>query len=186
MVAIVQAVQDGTIPDSSVAIVVSDRSKAPGLEKARALGIETVVVARRGRDRAEHDAEIIGELRKRDVELVCLAGYMRLISTGFVREFPHRIVNIHPSLLPSFKGLDAQHQAVEYGVRVSGCTVHFVDEELDHGAIILQKAVDVLDSDDADSLSGRILSVEHETYTAAVRKLVSEPYRIEGRRVIFG
>jgi len=186
MVAIVQAAQDGTIPDSSVAVVVSDRSKAPGLEKARALGIETVVVARKGRDRAEHDAEIIGELRKRDVELVCLAGYMRLISTGFVREFPHRIVNIHPSLLPSFKGLDAQHQAVEYGVRVSGCTVHFVDEELDHGAIILQKAVDVLDSDDADSLSGRILSVEHETYTAAVRKLVSEPYRIEGRRVIFG
>lgn len=185
MVAITKAVQDGTIPDSEVAVVISDKSKAPGLEKAAELGVETKVVTRRGRDRAEHDAEIVAALKEKKVELVCLAGYMRLLSPGFVREFPHRIVNIHPSLLPSFKGLDAQRQAIEYGVRVSGCTVHFVDEELDHGAIILQKAVNVHDSDTAETLSEKILAHEHESYVEAVRKIVTLRYEIKGRRVVF-
>ncbi|REJ76393.1 MAG: phosphoribosylglycinamide formyltransferase [Acidobacteria bacterium] len=186
MVAITRAVQDGTIPNSKVAVVISDKSKAPGLGKARDLGVKTVVVTRRGRPREEHDAEIVSELKKHDVDLVCLAGYMRLLSSSFVREFTNRIVNIHPSLLPSFKGLDAQRQAVEYGVKVSGCTVHFVDEELDHGAIILQRPVEVLDSDDADTLSERILRIEHETYVEAVRLISGGDFRISGRRVLFG
>ena len=185
MVAITKAVQDGTIPDSEVAVVISDKSKAPGLEKAAELGVETLVITRKGRERAEHDAEIVAALKEHGVELVCLAGYMRLLSREFVREFPNRIMNIHPSLLPSFKGLDAQGQAVEYGVKVSGCTVHFVDEELDHGAIILQEAVKVLDSDTAETLSERILSKEHASYVAAVRRIVSSDYEIKGRRVVF-
>lgn len=185
MVAITKAVQDGTIPDSEVAVVISDKSKAPGLEKAAALGVETKIITRKGRDRAEHDAEIVAALKEKGVELVCLAGYMRLLSPEFVREFPNRIVNIHPSLLPSFKGLDAQKQAIDYGVRVSGCTVHFVDEELDHGAIILQKAVNVHDSDTAESLSEKILDHEHESYVEAVRKITTLRYEIKGRRVVF-
>lgn len=186
MVAITRAVQNRIIPDSEVAVVISDKSKAPGLEKAAELGVETVVITRKGRERAEHDAEIVSELKKRGVELVCLAGYMRLLSTEFVRQFPQRIVNIHPSLLPSFKGLDAQGQAVEYGVKISGCTVHFVDEELDHGAIILQKAVEVLDTDTPETLSERILAHEHQTYIEAVRRIAGGAYRISGRRVVFG
>lgn len=185
MEAIAKAVREGTIPDSEVAVVVSDRSAAPGLAKAAALGVETAVVTRKGRPRDEHDAEIVSILNERDVELVCLAGYMRLLSSSFVRQFPNRIINIHPSLLPSFKGLDAQQQAVDYGVRVSGCTVHFVDEELDHGAIIVQRAVPVLDTDTAEELSARILKIEHETYVEAVRKIASGSFRLEGRRVIF-
>lgn len=185
MVAITQAVKDGTIPDSEVVVVISDRSKAPGIEKARALGVEAIAVARKGRDREEHDAEIIEELRSRGVELVCLAGYMRLLSDKFVKAFPNRITNIHPSLLPSFKGLDAQGQAVEYGVKISGCTVHFVDEHLDHGAIILQRAVEVMDDDTGETLSERILEFEHETYVEAVRRIASSDYKILGRRVVF-
>lgn len=185
MVAITQAVKDGTIPDSEVVVVISDRSKAPGIEKARALGVEAIAVARKGRDREEHDAEIIEELRSRGVELVCLAGYMRLLSDKFVKAFPNRITNIHPSLLPSFKGLDAQGQAVEYGVKISGCTVHFVDEHLDHGAIILQRAVEVMDDDTGETLSERILEFEHETYVEAVRRIASGDYKILGRRVVF-
>lgn len=185
MIAITKAVQDGTIPDSEVAVVISDKSKAPGLEKAAELGVETLVITRKGREREEHDAEIVAALKERNVELVCLAGYMRLLSRGFVKEFPNRIMNIHPSLLPSFKGLDAQQQAIEYGVRVSGCTVHFVDEELDHGAIILQKAVDVHDTDTPESLSEKILTHEHASYVKAVRKIVTSKYEIKGRRVVF-
>ncbi len=184
MVAIAGAVRDGIIPDSEVAVVISDKSKAPGLEKARDLGLETVIVTRRKRSREEHDAEIIAELKKRDVELVCLAGYMRLLSADFVRAFQNRILNIHPSLLPSFKGLDAQQQAIDYGAKISGCTVHFVDEHLDHGAIILQKAVEVLDDDDPDSLSKRIIVHEHASYIEAVRRIAAGEITIEGRRVI--
>ena len=160
MVAIVEAVQSGRIPDSEVAVVVSDKTSAEGLEKAKERGIETLVITRQGRMREEHDAEIIAELKRRDVELVCLAGYMRLLSKEFVKAFPNKIINIHPSLLPAFPGLEAHRQAIEYGVKISGCTVHFVDEDLDHGAIILQKAVEVADDDTAESLSKRIL--EHE------------------------
>lgn len=185
MVAITEAVQSGLIPDSKVAVVISDKSKALGLEKARGLGIETLAVTRKGRPREEHDAEIIAELRKREVELVCLAGYMRLLSSNFVRAFRNRILNIHPSLLPSFKGLHAQEQAIEYGVKVSGCTVHFVDEHLDHGAIILQKAVEVKEDDTPETLSKRIIKYEHESYVEAVRRIVEGNYEIIGRKVVF-
>ena len=185
MTAIVKAVQSGRIPGCEVAVVVSDKKSAEGLEKAKEHGIETIVVSRNKRLREEHDAEIIAELKRRDVELVCLAGYMRLLSPEFIRAFPDKIVNIHPSLLPSFPGLDAQAQAVEYGVKVSGCTVHFVDEHLDHGAIILQKAVEVADDDTADSLSAKILEHEHALYIEALKKIVAGNYKIAGRRVLF-
>jgi phosphoribosylglycinamide formyltransferase-1 len=185
MTTIVEAVQAGVIPGSEVAVVISDKPAAPGLEKARERGVETVVIERRGRTREEHDAEIAAELEKRGVELVCLAGYMRLLSPGFIRAFPDRIVNIHPSLLPSFRGLDAQKQAFDYGARVTGCTVHFVDEDLDSGAIILQKAIEVPDGDTAESLSARILDEEHKLYIEALKRLAGGNYRIEGRRVVF-
>ena len=185
MSAIVEAVFSGAIPDAEVAVVISDKTSAEGLEKAKARGIETVVVTRKGRAREEHDAEIIAELRKRNVELVCLAGYMRLLSRDFIQAFPDRIVNIHPSLLPAFPGLDAQRQAIEYGVKISGCTVHFVDEDLDHGAIILQKAVEVKDDDTPETLAARILEYEHALYVEALRKIVSEKYELVGRRVVF-
>ncbi|HEX8736979.1 MAG TPA: phosphoribosylglycinamide formyltransferase [Pyrinomonadaceae bacterium] len=185
MGAIVEGVQSGRIPDSEVTVVLSDKKSAQGLERAKERGIETVVVARNGRLREEHDAEIIAELKKRNVELVCLAGYMRLLSRDFVRAFPDKIVNIHPSLLPAFPGLDAQKQAIEYGVKISGCTVHFVDDDLDHGAIILQKAVEVKDEDTAESLSARILEREHALYVEAVAKIAEGNYEIQGRRVLF-
>lgn len=183
MVAIAEAVLDGVIPDSEIAVVISDKSKAPGLEKARELGIETLAITRKGRGRDEHDAEIVEALKSRNVELVCLAGYMRLLSSGFINAFPNQILNIHPSLLPSFKGLHAHEQAIEYGVKVSGCTVHFVDEHLDHGAIILQKSVEVLDGDTADSLSSRIIVEEHSAYVEAVRRLAAGEIVVEGRKV---
>jgi phosphoribosylglycinamide formyltransferase 1 len=185
MAAIVEAVQSGRIPNSEVAVVVSDKKSAAGLEKARERGVETVVIERKGRARAEHDAEIVGELRKRNVELICLAGYMRLLSGDFVSAFPNRIINIHPSLLPAFPGLDAQRQAVEYGVKISGCTVHFVDERLDHGAIILQRAVEVKDDDTTETLSARILEHEHALYVEALAKIVEGKYEIKGRLVKF-
>ncbi len=172
MTALVDAVKTGVIPDSEVVVVMSDQPMAAGLEKARERGVETVIVERRGRKRAEHDAEIVKELKKRDVELVCLAGYMRLLSAEFVNAFEGRIVNIHPSLLPDFPGLDAQRQAFDAGVKVTGCTVHFVDEMLDHGPVILQKEVEIFDHDTADSLAARILEQEHKLYVDAVRKLV--------------
>ncbi|MEP7214256.1 MAG: phosphoribosylglycinamide formyltransferase [Acidobacteriota bacterium] len=171
MVAIVDAVKSGEIPDSLVEVVISDKPDAAGLEKARERGVETVVVERRGRTREEHDADIIAELQNRGVELVCLAGYMRLLSKSFVRAFENRIVNIHPSLLPAFPGLDAQKQAIEHGAKVSGCTVHFVNEHLDAGPIILQRAVEVKDDDTPETLSARILHQEHRVYIEALKYL---------------
>lgn len=184
MVAIVEAVQNGEIPDSEVAVVISDKTSAEGLEKAKARGIETVVITRQGRSREEHDTEIIGELKRRGVELVCLAGYMRLLSGDFVRAFPNKIVNIHPSLLPSFKGLDAQKQAFDYGVKITGCTVHFVDEDLDHGTIIIQKAVEIADTDTAETLSAKILEHEHALYVEAIKRIVQGKIEIVGRKVV--
>jgi len=184
MTAIIEAVQSGKIPKAEVSVVISDKTSAEGLEKAKARSVETVVVTRKQRSREEHDAEIIAELRRHDVELVCLAGYMRLLSSDFVRAFPEKIVNIHPSLLPAFPGLDAQRQAIEYGVKISGCTVHFVDDELDHGAIILQKSVEVDDADTAESLSAKILEYEHSLYVEALQKIAGGNYKIIGRRVV--
>ncbi|MDQ3798848.1 MAG: phosphoribosylglycinamide formyltransferase [Acidobacteriota bacterium] len=183
MVAIVEAVQSGRIPNSDVAVVLSDKKGAEGLRRAEERGIETLVIQRKGRSREEHDAEIVGELKRRNVELVCLAGYMRLLSRDFVRAFPDKIINIHPSLLPAFPGLNAQRQAIEYGVKVSGCTVHFVDDDLDHGAIILQKTVEVKDEDTAESLSARILEHEHTLYVEAVKLIAEDGIEIRGRRV---
>lgn len=171
MVALVDAVRSGEIPGSEVVVVISDKRDAAGLAKAEERGVETLVIERAGRTRAEHDAEIAGELKRRGVELVCLAGYMRLLSPGFVAAFPDRIVNIHPSLLPAFPGLHAQRQAIEAGVKISGCTVHFVDEHLDAGPVILQRTVPVLDGDTAETLSERILKEEHAAYVEAVRRL---------------
>jgi phosphoribosylglycinamide formyltransferase-1 len=184
MIAIVEAVQSGSIPGSEVTVVLSDKKSAQGLERAKERGIETVVVARNGRPREEHDAEIIAELKKRNVELVCLAGYMRLLSSDFVRAFPDKIINIHPSLLPAFPGLDAQRQAIEYGVKVSGCTVHFVDDDLDHGAIILQKTVAVQDEDTPETLSARILEQEHALYVEALKLIAGRKIEIDGRRAL--
>lgn len=186
MTAIADAVNSNRIPDAEIAVVISDKANAEGLEKARARGIETLVVARDRRTREEHDAEIVAELEKRGVQLVCLAGYMRLLSKDFVRAFSDKIINIHPSLLPSFPGLDAQRQAFEYGVKISGCTAHFVDEHLDHGAIILQKAVAVADDETAESLSAKILEQEHLLYVEALKKIIAGDYQIIGRRVCFG
>ena len=174
MVAIVDAVRSGEVPDSEIAIVISDKPDAAGLTKAKERGVETAVVERKGRTREEHDAEIIDELKKRGVELVCLAGYMRLLSADFVNAFPDRIINIHPSLLPAFPGLDAQKQAFDAGVEVTGCSVHFVDEQLDHGPVILQTEVKRLSEDTVETLSARILEKEHSLYVSAVRQLVSE------------
>lgn len=185
MTAIIDAAQSGKIPNAEVVVVISDKSKAQGLEKAKMRGIETVVVTRNKRSREEHDADIITELKKRNVEIICLAGYMRLLSSDFVRAFPNKIINIHPSLLPSFPGLDAQKQAFEYGVKITGCTVHFVDEDLDHGAIILQKSVEVSNDETAESLSAKILEQEHALYVEALRKIVSKKYEIVDRRFVF-
>lgn len=183
MTAIIEAVQSGLVPHCEVCVVISDKTTAEGLIRAKERGIETVVITKNKRTREEHDAEIIKELKSRDVELICLAGYLRLLSKEFVRAFPNKIINIHPSLLPSFKGLDAQKQAVEYGVKVSGCTVHFVDEALDHGAIIAQKTVEVADVDTAETLSARILRHEHALYVEAIKLVVKGNYAIEGRKV---
>jgi phosphoribosylglycinamide formyltransferase-1 len=173
MVALVDAVAAGEIPDSAVSVVISDKPDAAGLEKARLRGVETVVVERNGRTREEHDAEIVDGLTKRGVGLVCLAGYMRLLSPAFVQAFPNRIINIHPSLLPAFPGLDAQRQALEAGVKVSGCTVHFVNEHLDNGPAILQRGVEVLAGDTVESLSARILEKEHTLYIDAIKTLLT-------------
>jgi phosphoribosylglycinamide formyltransferase-1 len=185
MSAIIKAVQSGFIPNSEVTVVVSDKTGAEGLIKAKERGIETLSITRNGRTREEHDAEIVAELKKRNVKIVCLAGYMRLVSKGFVQAFPERIVNIHPSLLPSFKGLDAQRQAIKYGVKVSGCTVHFVDENLDHGAIIAQKVVEVRDDDTAETLSARILPREHTLYVESIKRIVEKKIKIVGRKVLY-
>ncbi len=182
MVALIDAVKSGEIPESEVAVVISDRRDAPGLAKAKERGVGTVVVERGGRSREDHDTEIIAELQKRGVELVCLAGYMRLLSKGFVHAFENRIVNIHPSLLPAFPGLDAQRQAFEHGVKITGCTVHLVNEELDAGPIILQQWIAVEPGDSVTSLSDRILRAEHDLYVEAVRHLVIEANGLEEGR----
>jgi len=179
MVAIVDAVKAGEIPDSEVAVVISDKPNAAGLAKARDRGVETVIVERKGRSRHEHDAEIVSELEKRNVELVCLAGYMRLLSRDFIEAFPNKIINIHPSLLPAFPGLDAQKQALERGVKTTGCTVHFVNEDLDAGQIILQRVVKVSDDDTVETLSARILEQEHIAYVDAVNRLTTKSLSTE-------
>lgn len=184
MKALADAVAEGRVPGARIRIVVSDKPHAAGLEAARERGIETAVVERRGRTREEHELDIIEELRARRVELVCLAGYMRLLSPCFVEEFCGRVLNIHPSLLPAFPGLDAQRQAIEHGVRVSGCTVHFVDETLDGGPIVTQRVVPVLDTDTPDTLAARILVEEHRAYPEALALVCSGAYDIAGRRVV--
>lgn len=184
MSALIEAAQSGEIPDSEIAVVVSDKREAVGLQKAHEKGVETLIIERRGRKRGEHDAEIVSELKKRNVELICLAGYLRLLSGEFIAAFRNRIVNVHPSLLPAFPGLDAQRQALEYGVKFSGCTVHFVDEGLDSGAIIAQKVVPILDNDTSETLSARILHQEHSLYVETVALLARKSYRLEGRRVL--
>jgi phosphoribosylglycinamide formyltransferase-1 len=172
--------------DAEIAVVISNRAEAPGLEIARGRGLPAVTIPSKGLDREVYDRMVVEELRRRGVELVCLAGFMRLLSATFVRAFPNRILNIHPSLLPAFPGLDAQRQALEHGVRVSGCTVHFVDEFLDSGPILVQAVVPVLDTDTVETLSARILQEEHRIYSEAIRIAIGGKYRIEGRRVIAG
>jgi phosphoribosylglycinamide formyltransferase 1 len=182
-VAIADSIEAGRIADARIAVVVSNRADAPGVATARQRGLNAVVIPSKGRPREEHDREVVGMLKQHNVDLICLAGYMRLLSPWFVRQFPGRILNIHPSLLPAFPGLEAQEQAFAYGVKVSGCTVHFVDEELDHGAIIMQRTVPVLDSDDEHSLAERILEQEHIAYTEAINLVLGGNFEIVGRRL---
>jgi phosphoribosylglycinamide formyltransferase 1 len=184
MLALADAVRDGRAHGAEIAVVVSDKPSAAGRVRARDRGLNTALVERKGRTREEHEREIIAELRKRGVELVCLAGYMRLLSPCFTQEFRNRILNIHPSLLPAFPGLDVHRQAIEHGVKFSGCTVHFVDETLDGGPIITQRVVPVLDSDTPDALAARILVEEHKAYPEALALVVSGQYEVVGRRVI--
>jgi phosphoribosylglycinamide formyltransferase 1 len=182
--AIAEGIAQGRLQQAEIAVVISNRSNAPGIAAAHSAGFATLVIEARGRPRAEQDAEIVAGLQAHQVDLVCLAGYTRLLSAEFVRAFPQRILNIHPSLLPAFPGLDAQRQALAYGVTVSGCTVHFVDEELDHGVIVLQKTVPVLPEDDGPTLAARILAQEHVAYTEAIARVLSGKYCIAGRRFI--
>ena len=182
--AIADKIAQGKLTGCEIAAVISNKADAPGLDVARERGLKAVAIEARGRKRAEHDEEIIACLREHQVDLVCLAGYMRLISPGFVQAFPERILNIHPSLLPAFPGLDAQEQAFNYGVQVTGCTVHFVDEQLDHGVIVLQKTVPVLEGDDAPTLAERILEQEHIAYSEAIARVISGEYRVVGRRYV--
>ncbi len=183
-VAIADSIDAGRIPDARIAVVISNKADAPGIAIARQRGLKTVVIPSRSRPREEHDREVVAVLKEDQVELVCLAGYMRLLSPWFVRQFPQRILNIHPSLLPAFPGLEAQQQAFAYGVKVSGCTVHFVDEELDHGAIIVQKAVPVLEDDDEHTLAQRILEQEHLAYSEAINIVLKGEFHIVGRRLV--
>ena len=182
--AIADSIAFGRLAGCEIAVVISNLADAPGLAAARERGLPAMAIEARGRKRAEHDQEIIACLREHQVDLVCLAGYMRLLSPGFVQAFLQRILNIHPSLLPAFPGLDAQLQAFEYGVQVSGCTVHFVDEQLDHGVIILQRSVPVLEGDDPHALAARILEQEHVAYSEAIGRVISGKYEIVGRRYL--
>jgi phosphoribosylglycinamide formyltransferase 1 len=183
-VAIADSIEAGRILNAQIAVVISNRADAPGIETARKRGLNTLVIPSKGKEREAHDREVVDALTAHRVDLVCLAGYMRLLSPWFVRQFPRRILNIHPSLLPAFPGLEAQEQAFAYGVKVSGCTVHFVDEELDHGPIIVQKTVAVLDSDDEHTLAARILEQEHIAYSEAVRIVLEGKFKIVGRRFV--
>ena len=182
--AIAENIKSGKLTGCEIAVVISNKADAPGLAAARILGLSAFAIEARGRKRAEHDAEIVACLREHQTDLICLAGYMRLLSPEFVRAFPNRILNIHPSLLPAFPGLDAQQQAFAYGVQITGCTVHFVDEQLDHGVIVVQRSVPVLPEDDAQSLTARILGQEHIAYSEAIARVLSGEYHITGRRYV--
>jgi phosphoribosylglycinamide formyltransferase-1 len=184
MLALTDAVREGRIPNAVIGVVISDQPNAAGLVAAQARGLQTIVVERQQRTREEHDQEVVTKLRECAIDLVCLAGYMRVLSSFFIQSFPERIVNIHPSLLPAFPGLAAQRQALDHGVKWSGCTVHFVDETLDGGPIIRQTVVPVRDDDSEESLSARILEQEHIVYAEAVALVVSGNYKIVGRRVL--
>jgi phosphoribosylglycinamide formyltransferase-1 len=182
--AIAQSIRESRLPGVEIAVVISNIANAPALKAAADLGLQHHTFISKGRPRADHDADLIACLQSHKVDLVCLAGYMRLLSPPFIAAFPNRILNIHPSLLPAFPGLEAQYQAFEYGAKVAGCTVHFVDEHLDHGVIILQRAIPVLDSDDAHSLAARILAEEHLAYTEAIARVASGNYEVRGRRYV--
>jgi phosphoribosylglycinamide formyltransferase-1 len=182
--AITNAIQLEVLRGVEIAVVISNKEDAPGLALAREMGLTALAIPSAGKKRAEHDAEMIAALAHHAVDLVCLAGYMRIISPEFVAAFPDRILNVHPSLLPAFPGLDAQTQALEFGAKVAGCTVHFVDEAVDHGVIILQRAVSIEDDDTPETLSARILEQEHLAYPEAIARVVSGEYRIEGRRYL--
>jgi len=182
--AIAKNVAAGKIPGTRIAVVISNKPDAGGIEVAQRMGLETQVIPSKGKPREDHDREVVAVLQRHKVDLICLAGYMRLLSPWFVQQFPHRILNIHPSLLPAFPGLEAQEQAFAYGVKVAGCTVHFVDDELDHGAIIVQKAVQVLDTDDEHTLAARILEQEHVAYSEAINLVLVGKYEIVGRRLL--
>lgn len=184
--AIARNIESGKIPNAQIAIVISNRTDAGGIEVAKRLGLETLVIPSKGKAREDHDREVVATLQQHKVDLICLAGYMRLLSPWFVKQFPRKILNIHPSLLPAFPGLEAQEQAFAYGVKVSGCTVHFVDEELDHGAIIVQKTVPVLDTDDEHTLAARILEQEHIAYSEAIDLVLRDQSEIVGRRFVPG
>jgi phosphoribosylglycinamide formyltransferase 1 len=183
-VAIADSIDAGRIPDARISIVISNRADAPGIETARKRGLKTLVILSKGKERKAHDQEVVAVLKENKVDLICLAGYMRLLSPWFVQQFPQRILNIHPSLLPAFPGLEAQQQAFAHGVKVSGCTVHFVDEELDHGAIIVQKTVPVLDTDDEHTLAEHILAQEHVAYTEAINIALEGKFEVAGRRLV--
>lgn len=174
----------GKIPNAKIAVVISNRPGTGGIETAQKLGLATQVIPSKGKEREAHDREVVAALKEHKAELICLAGYMRLLSPWFVRQFPHRILNIHPSLLPAFPGLEAQEQAFAYGVKVAGCTVHFVDEELDHGAIIVQRAIPVLDGDDEHTLASRILEQEHIAYSEAINIVLEGKFEVVGRRLV--
>jgi phosphoribosylglycinamide formyltransferase 1 len=182
--AIAKNIVSGHIPNARIAVVISNKADAGGLETARRLGLTALVIPSKGKDREQHDREVVAALHEHKVDLICLAGYMRLLSAWFVQQFPHRILNIHPSLLPSFPGLEAQQQAFAYGVKVAGCTVHFVDEELDHGAILVQKTVPVLDGDDEHTLAERILEQEHIAYSEAINIVLAGNFEVVGRRLV--
>ena len=181
--AIANSIRDRRL-DADIAVVISNRESAGGLQVARERGLNAIALPSKGLDRTVYDRMLIDELRRNAVDLVCLAGYLRLLSADFIQAFPQRILNIHPSLLPAFPGLDAQHQALAHGVKITGCTVHFVDEQLDSGPIILQAAVPVLDDDSEESLSSRILAEEHRIYCEAIDLVISGRYRLEGRRIV--
>ncbi|MGW8180742.1 MAG: phosphoribosylglycinamide formyltransferase [bacterium] len=181
--ALSDAIEQGRIP-AKIALVISNREEAPGLANARKRGYPALFIPSKGKKREDFDREVVTQLKRERVDIVCLAGFMRLLSSYFVRQFPRKILNIHPSLLPSFPGLHAQEQALNWGAKVSGCTVHFVDEELDHGPIIVQRAVSVQEADDDDSLAHRILEQEHEAYSEALKLICEDRVQVEGRRTV--
>lgn len=183
-VAIADSIHAGRIPNARIAVVISNQPEAPGIEIARKRGLDARVIPSKGRVREDHDREVVAALKEKKCDLVCLAGYMRLLSPWFVQQFPMKVLNIHPALLPAFPGLDAQKQAFDWGVKVSGCTVHFVDEHLDHGPILVQKTVPVLDDDDEHTLADRILKQEHIAYSEAIRIVLEGNWEIVGRKVV--